>query len=98
MFCQKTIQHIRQLDRLLRNKVTGKASDLAKELGVGRTTVFEYLKLMKELGAPIKYCKLRQTFYYEEEGRFIIQFSTTIEENSEFQHLHIFQTPNKWKY
>lgn len=87
MFCQKTIQLIRQLDRLIRNKETGKASDLAKRLGLCRTTLFEYLSLMKDRGAPIKFCKLRQTFYYEEEGAFIIKFSTKIKENIEYQEL-----------
>lgn len=87
MFCQKTIQHIRQLDRLIRNEDTGKASDLAQKLGLCRTTIFVYLSLMKDRGAPIKFCKLRQTFYYEEAGAFIIKFSTKIKVNSEFQDL-----------
>ncbi|GAA0552265.1 HTH domain-containing protein [Chitinophaga japonensis] len=74
MYYEETIRRIEKIDRLIRIKGTGNAATLAERLGVSRASVYEYLDLMKQRGAPIKYCQSRKTFYYDEEGRFETSF------------------------
>ncbi|QHS61891.1 HTH domain-containing protein [Chitinophaga agri] len=65
---------IRRIDLLIRMKGTGTAAELAERLGISRAQVYEYINLMKGLGAPIKYCKYRQSYFYNEEGKFYTCF------------------------
>lgn len=74
MYYDETLRRIKFIDQLIRIKGTGTAERLAERLGVSRATVYVYLNLMKENGAPIKFCKFRQSYYYDQEGGFAIQF------------------------
>lgn len=67
---------IERIDRLIRIKGTGNASQLADKLGLSRTSIYEYLDLMKQLGAPIKYSTARRSYYYDEDGSFPTSFQT----------------------
>ncbi len=68
---------IQRIDHLIRIKGTGNATELADKLGLSRASVYEYLDLMKHLGAPIKYCSSRRSFFYDEEGSFPTSFQFT---------------------
>ena len=63
-----------RLDGMIRMKVRGSASVLARTLGVSRSTFFRCLDDMKSLGAPIQYDEVLQHYYYEEEGGFAFGF------------------------
>ena len=72
---QKEIfQRLVRIDQLIRIKATGTPVELADKLGISERSVYEYLNLMKDLGAPIKFSSYRQTYYYDEEGSFNISF------------------------
>jgi predicted DNA-binding transcriptional regulator YafY len=80
MYYDETLKRIKFIDQLIRIKGTGTAERLAERLGVSRATVYVYLNLMKENGAPIKFCKFRQSYFYDEEGSFAIRFLKKNEE------------------
>lgn len=69
------IERIQRIDHLIRIKGTGTAADLADRLGISRAQIYRYISLMKENGAPIEYDHYRETYYYNPEGSFIIQFT-----------------------
>lgn len=72
---QKEIfERLERIDYLIRIKGTGTPAELATRIGVSERSIFEYLNLMKDLGAPIKYSQYRQSYYYDEEGSFVISF------------------------
>lgn len=68
------VQLIERLDQLIRMKGTGTARDLADRLNVSHTTVYEILECMKSMGAEIKYCRDRRSFYYLEDKILSIGF------------------------
>ena len=68
------IKRIRRMDELISGKRTGAPADLARKLGISERSVFSYLKFMKELGAPITYSRLRESYSYKTEGQFTISF------------------------
>ena len=72
---QKAIFHrLERIDSLIRMKATGTPAQLADRLEISERSVYEYINLMKDLGAPIKFDTYRQTYYYDEEGSFNISF------------------------
>ena len=60
-----TLDLIERTDRLIRLNATGTSSQLADILGISRASVFRLLKYIKTMGAPVKYCKCRKTYYYQ---------------------------------
>ena len=69
------LNRMQRIDYLIRIKGTGTPTQLADRLGLSKRSVFDYLNLMKEFGAPIKFCSSRKSYYYDEDGVFSITFS-----------------------
>jgi len=63
-----------RIDYLIRIKGTGTPSQLASRLEVGERTIYEYINIMKALGAPIQYSRQRRSYYYDKRGSFTISF------------------------
>jgi predicted DNA-binding transcriptional regulator YafY len=70
----KIIKRLQRIDELIRIKGTGAPANLARRLGVSERSLYEYLRLMKEFGAPIHYSRTAQTYHYGNEGKFLISF------------------------
>lgn len=62
------------LNQLIRRKSTGSPIELAKKMNVSERTAFEYLHVLKSLGADIKYSRTRRSYYYTEDGTFNFEF------------------------
>jgi predicted DNA-binding transcriptional regulator YafY len=71
------IYRVRTIDRLISRKGTGTSEDLARHLGVSKRTAQELITIMKELGAPIYFDKLRKSYCYKFDGSFEISFNST---------------------
>ena len=71
---QDIFYRLSRIDHFIRIKGTGTPGQLARRIGVGERTIYEYISMMKELGAPIKFCRDRQSYYYEGDGVFTISF------------------------
>ena len=72
-------ERLGRLDEMIRKRKSGPPNLLAKKLGVSRRTVFDYIELMKELGATIRYDHTKKSYYYEEKGKFNFRFIKEIE-------------------
>jgi hypothetical protein len=72
----KYLHRLERIDGLIRRKATGTPEEFAERLGLCRSALMEYIREMKELGAPIAYCKQRQSYYYEEEKQLFIGFTS----------------------
>ena len=72
---QKEIfERLNHIDQLIRVKGTGTPSQLAEKIGMSERSMYEYIRLMKEFGAPVVYSRERQSYYYLHEGSFIVRF------------------------
>lgn len=70
----KGLELVVRMDQLIRLKATGTSREFSQKLGISRSTVYAYLALMKDLGAPLYYCKKTRSFCYSYEVRFIFGF------------------------
>lgn len=69
------IERIKRIDQLIRLRATGTPKELAQKLGLSRSTVYEYINIMKEINAPIEYDDASQNFIYTEEVKFKVEFA-----------------------
>ncbi len=68
----KYIRRLKQMHDLIRRGSTGDSVEFAEKVGLNRAMLLRNLGEMKELGARIKYSRLRRTYYYEEEFYFYV--------------------------
>lgn len=62
------IERINTIDRLIKIRGTGAPYKLAEKLNISERTLYYYISFLKDNGAPIRYCHIRQSYYYQEEG------------------------------
>jgi len=74
MSVQKYIERLLYIDSLIRKKATGPAKQLARKLDLSERHTLLFLKEMKELGCPIKFCRKRNSYYYDTEGEVSVSF------------------------
>ena len=63
------LHKLQRLDGLIRRKQTGSPQQLANRLGISVRSVFRLLSEMKDLGLPVAYSSVDQTYYYTKEVR-----------------------------
>jgi hypothetical protein len=56
---------IERTDQLIRLNATGTSYQLAEILCISRASSIRLLQYLRTIGAPIKYCKYRKTYYYQ---------------------------------
>ncbi|WP_276379072.1 hypothetical protein [Flavobacterium sp. H4147] len=71
----RQIERIKKMHKLISGEKTGSPLTFAKKLSLSRSQFYNELELIKELDAPVKYCKKRETFYYETHFELILNFS-----------------------
>ncbi len=74
----KYIDRLKHMDSLLRRNATGTPGQFASKLGISRSTLYDNLKELKQLGAQIEYCKYMETYYYKDGCKLYISFSDNI--------------------
>ena len=68
------LELLERLNELINRKGTGSPNELAKKLKTSRSSLYRYLDDLKLMGAEISFCKHRQSFYYENNASFKINF------------------------
>jgi predicted DNA-binding transcriptional regulator YafY len=63
-----------RLDQFIQRKGTGSPPEFAQKMGVSERSLYEYLRVLKELGAPIRFSRQERSYYYEKGGQFQISF------------------------
>jgi len=61
----KYFQRVRRIDDLIDRKATGTPDELARKVNLSRSVLMEYLREMKEIGFPVKFCRNRNSYYYD---------------------------------
>ena len=75
---KRYFERLQTIDYLIRIKGTGNPSQLAKRLHISERTLYEFLRMMKDLGAPIEYDRYKESYYYGEKGGFNIKFTKSV--------------------
>ena len=66
-----------RLDYLIRLKATGNPAKLGSKMGISERSVFDYLRLMKEMGAAISYSRNHCSYFYRDGARLFVGFTST---------------------
>ena len=72
----KYIERLRRMDLLISLMATGTPVEFAEKIGIRRSTLFESIQEMRELGVDIKYSHDRQSYYYADDRRVRVKVVT----------------------
>jgi hypothetical protein len=61
------------MDSLISRMATGTPVEFAEKIGIKRSTLFQSLQEMREIGVDIKYSNTRQSYYYADGRRIKIR-------------------------
>jgi len=67
----KHVKRLKYIDYMIKRKTTGDLEHFAKKNGLSKRAMTDVLSEMKELGFPIKYDRVRHTYYYDEAGEMV---------------------------
>ncbi len=71
---ERFIKRFKQIDHLIATRATGTPAQFAQKLDISESTLYEFLKVLKELDAPIEFDSNRNTYYYTSIGGMVIRF------------------------
>lgn len=66
MAFQKYYDRLERMHRMIKFRRTGTPDAFAEKMGVSVSMLYKLVAEMKQLGAPISYCHLRQSYQYSE--------------------------------
>lgn len=70
----KYIDRINKIHSLINSQKTGTPETFAKQLDLSRRQMYIQLEFFKTLNAKIKYCKKKETFYYNSKFEFSFRY------------------------
>ena len=59
------MERLQTLTRLLKKEHTGSLAQMARNMGVHRLTVYNYMNELRAMGAEIEYDNERNTYYFK---------------------------------
>jgi hypothetical protein len=65
----KYLNRLRRMDSLISRMATGTPVEFAEKIGIKRSTLFQSLQEMREIGVDIRYSNIRQSYYYADGRR-----------------------------
>ncbi len=68
------IHRYQRIHQLIRMKATGPPCQFSDRLGISDRQLYRLLDELKSYGLPIKYCRIRQSYYYSREVEFEVSF------------------------
>ena len=71
----KQLERIKKMHLLISKEKTGVPDDFAKQLHLSRSRMYDLLDVLKEFDATIKYCKKKESFYYDKPFELVLQYS-----------------------
>ncbi len=71
---EKDVDIIERIDKKICMRNTGRPDELADQLGISPSWLYEILNVMKTMGADIVYDNIAKTYYYAQEGCFNFRF------------------------
>lgn len=66
MKVQVYFKRFQQIHLLIQRGSATSPQQLAKSLSLSEPALYRYLKVLKEYGAPIAYCRKRKKYYYND--------------------------------
>ena len=69
------LERLKTMNKLIKEETTGKPENFAAQIGISPSHLYRCIDEIKELGAPIHYSRMRETYFYEFEFDLRVSYS-----------------------
>ncbi len=69
----KYVDKLRRIDSLIVRRSTGTPLEFAEKLEIKRSTLFQYLQEIREMGVDIRYSPIHRSYYYADGKRITVR-------------------------
>jgi predicted DNA-binding transcriptional regulator YafY len=73
-----SLDRLNRINKLIKMERTGTPESFASKLNIGKRQLYNILDDFKIMGASIKYCRKRETYYYLNEFDFEVKYSVKV--------------------
>lgn len=74
MDIEEQLKRIQYIDFLITSKSACSITEISDKLHTSKRQAINILNLMRRFGAPVKYCRRKKQFYFEENKKFIFKY------------------------
>ena len=78
----KYLSRLHQLDSLIQRRATGTPKELAHKMGLSVSLVYRYINVLRDFGAPVRWCAYTGSYVYDWEGKLEVKFTPTYKVNN----------------
>lgn len=71
----KNLECLQRLHQYITTENTGSPNELAKRLNISLRSLHRHIDQLKDIKAPICFCRRRKTYYYREDFDFLVNIS-----------------------
>jgi predicted DNA-binding transcriptional regulator YafY len=68
------VTRLERLNHLIQTKSTGNPRQLSDRLKISERSLYQYITLLKEMGAPVHYDRYRETYFYHHRFSLSLRF------------------------
>ncbi|MGC9355095.1 MAG: hypothetical protein ACP5D9_14710 [Mariniphaga sp.] len=69
------LERLKKINKLIKSERTGTPEEFAGELGICQSHLYNLIEELKIMGAPIRYSRTRQTYFYTTEFEIKLHYS-----------------------
>jgi len=78
-----TLERLKQINELIKNKSTGKPKAFSHKIGISESHLYRCINEIKEMGAPIKFCRVQNSYYYAKPFEIKVNYSIELVSDDE---------------
>ncbi|WP_139785142.1 HTH domain-containing protein [Parabacteroides sp. Marseille-P3160] len=79
----ETLDRLKRIHRLIQNRETGNPCKFAERLHLSRRQLYNVLEELKSFGAEIRYSRMEESFFYENDFQIEIKIGVSLLNSSE---------------
>ena len=76
MLLFETIDRMRRIHHLIKREATGPADEFAEKFNLKKRQLYNILDEFKDFGADIRFSRIRNTYYYDNDFEVLVKIST----------------------
>jgi hypothetical protein len=88
MDIMRYFDRVQAMDSYIQRRATGTPEQFADKMGLSRSTLMEYIRLMKALNAPIEYDSYNMTYHYVFQCKLFIGFESKYLDDRELKEVN----------
>lgn len=82
------LDRLKRINEMIKLESTGNPKEFSKQLGLSESHLYRCLNEIKDMGAPVKYSKRKNSYYYSKPFEIKVSYSIELISNEECSQIY----------